>query len=136
MTNQEKKAELLKYQQAIHETDRLTGEIERWRARSEKMVSFVSDMPKASQDNLRGLEGNVENIVELTRVLVGKYAEAVELRRALAASIEKVESDRLRLILAYRYVDGMTLEAVAEQTGYSYRQITRLHGEALTEIEV
>ena len=75
-------------------------------------------------------------IVELEAELRGRLEGLVACRRAIGAAIEGVEDARLRHLLVLRYVEGLTLEEVAERMFYSWRQVQRLHGQALDVLVV
>ena len=48
--------------------------------------------------------------------------------------IKRVPDERLQNLLILRYVDGLTWEAVAMQMNYEVRQVHRLHGDALEQV--
>ena len=58
----------------------------------------------------------------------------VNLEREIRHAIDKLADDKLREVLEYHYINGMTLEQTAVKMNYSYRQICRIHGEALAKI--
>ena len=48
--------------------------------------------------------------------------------------IKRVPDERLQNLLILRYVDGLTWEVVAAQMNYEVRQVHRLHGDALEQV--
>ena len=48
--------------------------------------------------------------------------------------INSLDNFQERIVLQYRYVNGKTFEAIAEQMSYDIRQITRIHGRALRKL--
>ena len=56
-------------------------------------------------------------------------------RVEIEETIGKVGDMSLQEVLRGRYIEGKTFELLAVELHYSYRHTTRLHGEALIEIE-
>lgn len=135
MTNQEKKEFLQQYRLAEMEEQRLEHEIERWRSRAEKVTPGYSKAPAGGGDG-RSLEHTLERLGELAGELTHQWDKMVRLRREIGAAIDTVPDARLRELLRLRYIEGMTWERVAVQMGYSYMQVCRLHGKALTQVKM
>lgn len=135
MTNQEKKEFLQQYRLAEMEEQRLEHEIERWRSRAEKVTPGYSKAPAGGGDG-RSLEHTLEHLGELAQELTDQRDKLIRLRREIGAAIDTVPDTRLRELLRLRYIEGMTWERVAVQMGYSYMQVCRLHGKALTQVKM
>lgn len=135
MTSQEKKEYLQQYRVAEQEEERLSGEIERWRSRAEKMTTGYGLSPSGGGDG-RSLEHTVERIDELIRQLVGQLDELVALRQEIGAVIDAVQDTRLRELLRLRYIDGMSLAQIADKMNYCYKQTIRLHLRALAMLSL
>lgn len=76
----------------------------------------------------------VAKIADLEREINADIDALVDLGREIAARIGEVGSDRHRQVLELHYLNGLSLEEIAEKMNYSYRQICRIHGRALEEI--
>ena len=135
MTNQEKKEILQQYRLAEMEEQRLEHEIERWRSRAEKVTPGYGKAPAGGGDG-RSMERTLERLGELAGELTHQWDKMVRLRREIGAAIDTVPDARLRELLRLRYIEGMTWERVAVQMGYSYMQVCRLHGKALTQVKM
>ena len=135
MNNQDKKEELLKYQEAVREAERLEREILRWYARAEKMTAVVRLTPAGGPGG-RSLEDAVGQIEALAARLGETHRETVELRRRIEDAVVRVEDGRLRELLRRRYIDGDTWEGIAVKMGMSYQWVCHLHGAALEEIQL
>lgn len=133
MTNREKKAELLKYRSAIQEVSRIEQDIMRWRSQAEKMTSSFHLTPSGGGNN-RSIENAVEQIDALNLQLVEKRKEVNRLRIYLSGAISSVPDEKLKKLLRLRYIDGITWEKIAEEMGFSYQWICKLHGKALSKI--
>ena len=93
------------------EIERLDREIDLWRGRS---------VPEA---------------YGIVKMLRGRLKDAAKLRFAIEQSIAGVSDKRLRLLLEYRYIDGMTWERIAELFNFDERWLLRLHKKALAQVE-
>lgn len=131
MTNQEKKAKLNQYREAEAESSRLEQEIIKWYSKAEKMTTAVKLVPGGGEGG-RSLENSIEAIDALAGRLGDKRRETVRLRREIEDVIAAVPDGRLRMLLRYRYIDGMTWERIAVNMCMDARWIRRLHGRALS----
>ena len=131
MTNQEKKAKLNQYREAEAESSRLEQEIIKWYSKAEKMTTAVKLIPSGGAAG-RSLENSIEAIDALAGRLGDKRRETVRLRREIEDVIAAVPDGRLRMLLRYRYIDGMTWERIAVNMCMDARWIRRLHGRALS----
>lgn len=57
--------------------------------------------------------------------------ELVELKKTILRAIQRLDKSIYRQILTARYINFETWEAIATRLNYSYRQVCRLHGQAL-----
>lgn len=64
--------------------------------------------------------------------LIERYAHKSDLIRK---QIDSLQSPMYVLILTGIYLDGLSLEDVADAVGYSYDRVAHLHGEALDVFE-
>lgn len=133
MTNQEKKEYLQKYQAAVTKANRLDDEIKKWRSTAERTTTVLHMVPVGGGSGDR-LQNAVEQIDGLTKELAEKRIETVRLRREIGDIIDAVSDEQLRALLQYRYIYGLTWEAIAVEMGCTERWIYGLHGRALSAI--
>ena len=133
MTNQDKKEFLQQYRLAEMEEQRLEHEIERWRSRAERMTAGYSKAPAGGADG-RSLENTMEHIDDLTRQLSDQRDRLVTLWREIGMAIDSVPDARLQELLRLRYIEGLSFEQIAVRLDYSWRQVIRLHGAALSKV--
>ena len=133
MTNSEKKAILETYRLVVLEAARLDNEILRWRSVAERMTASAGGTPGGGGDG-RSLEQAVSRIDILISQLDADHAELVERRLRLQDALKTVSNYRLRLILRFRYIDGIPMNQIAEKLNVGYRQAVRMHRAALTAI--
>lgn len=72
--------------------------------------------------------------IELQRKYQEKLEELAEEQLAIEKAIEPLEPTA-RMLLRYRYIDGLKWEEVCVRLNYSWRQTHRLHGEALRRLK-
>lgn len=105
---------------------------------------IMEDMSTVTSPRLTGMphakdpKGLDEIIVKYDEI-VSKYERRliVYLRetQAIEKAVSGVDDPRYRLLLRYRYIDGLKWETIADLMRYDVRWIYRLHGEALRAIE-
>lgn len=76
-----------------------------------------------------------DTLAEYEMMLDVKIDELYDTKREIQSAIWSVEDGTLRELLERKYIDGESLEQIAVNMKYSYRQTRRLHGRALSEIE-
>ena len=73
-------------------------------------------------------------IVDLEREINEDIDRSIDVQRGILTAISTVPDERLRHLLELRYINFLTLEEIARRMDYSYKQICRLHGQALLQI--
>ena len=133
MTIDEKKEYLKSYRKIGRELRSLSEEINQLRL-AQIMPGIVSDgLPKSSGGS--DLSGYAARLDELERKLREKAAELYKCQTEIEADISAMEDANERTVLRNYYLCGMPWERVAGEMGYSWRQIHRIHGEALIHFE-
>jgi len=133
MTNQEKKQYLRRYQAINADINQMCEELSEWRTKATKITPTISDMPKSNGGENR-LQGAVDHIVEIESKINARIDELVQAREEVLRVIEDVEDPDLRLLLKYRYINGLTWEKLAVEMSYTYRNVLYLHGKALNKL--
>ena len=72
---------------------------------------------------------------ELEADINEKIDTLCDTKREILAAIQRVNDGALRTLLVERYINVKTWEQVAEDMGYAWAQIHRLHGQALNVIK-
>ena len=121
MTLQETKEQLRRCRWLEREYQRVDEEARRWQKRQERCG-------QSGAQPAGGLQARIQKLEEHLRQTA---AQLLEERGRLQARIASVPDPTLRLLLEYHYIDGMTLEQVAEHLHYSYVHTCRLHKQAL-----
>ena len=135
MTNAEKKAILSQYRWAEKRIARLVEEKTAWMAKAAAVTPVYSDMPKGGGNGDR-VPVAVERIVEIERELDREIDRQADLRVRVEAAIRGLSDPKLRDLIRYRYVDGMTWEQIAVELDFTYQWVCALHGRALDQISL
>lgn len=135
MTIGEKKAYLSQYKTLDRRINQLTEDLARWRARAEAISPVYSAMP-LSGGNGDKVAVAIEHIITLEQEINAEIDRLVNLRRTIEMHIETIPEDKLRDLMRYRYIDGLTLEQTADKMSVSYQWAWVLHGRALQKIQI
>lgn len=133
MTIAEKKEYLRNYRRFGKEIDRKIEECKRLRSWITKITPAFSDMPKG-QGTGGDLSRGIEKLIEADEQLNADIDRYIEQRIKIAKAIEELKDVTHRTVMAMYYLNGKTWEKIAEDMGYSYVHICRLHGIALEKI--
>lgn len=136
MTKEEKIAWLRGYRTAALEVERLRGEIERWRSLAEKVTPTLSALPASTSANGTRTETAVEQIAERCAALELALCVMAARCEATEKAIQSVPDERLRLLLRYRYIDGLSFERIAGKLKLSRQWVCELHDNAVKRIEL
>lgn len=135
MTTKEKKEYLKRYRKIDREVNQLLMEKDEILSLGIKITPTYSDMPKGM-----GESNKIQSTIEKLEAQEEKINKKIDLLYAVKEDIEKalhtVEDDTLKLLLRYRYINGLTWEKIAVTMNYDYRWILRLHGKALNKLTI
>ena len=135
MTNQDKKAWLLQYRRLDDRIDRLEKEKSRWMERATKMSAPSDGMPHGS--GVSDTVGQaVSKIADLQSEIDQEIDRLVDLRQKIEDVIYTVDDPILQELLERRYIDGDKWEEIAVHMHYSWRNILRKHGKALSAVKI
>ena len=132
VTNAEKKAILLKYQAIERRINRLLDEKRGWMEKATAVNPVLSDMPKGGGADK--IQNAVCRIADIEADINREIDRQIDLRERIETAICAIPDGRLRDLMRYRYIDGLTWEQIAVEMHYSYVHICRMHGQALAVI--
>lgn len=107
-------------------------QIERLQSQAERSTTTLSDMPRTKSQSNRS-DYFVLKIIELKDELDKDVDVYVDRIREAQDLLRRLEVDKHRLVLEYRYLNKWTWAQIANEMTYDVRHITRLHGQALYE---
>lgn len=129
------KARLRNYRNLRKEQDQLRQRLEELEtALYYPKIPRLTDMPKGGSHEGNAQEDLAIHHIELQELYVAKLAdleaEQLEIEKAIA-SLDTIE----RLLLRYRYLDGLKWEEVCVRINYEWARTHELHGAALRKLE-
>lgn len=113
-----KLSEMMQYRQMIYGLQAIVNE-----ERVQTTPNF--DKIGTSISKLDEMERNIDSLVD----------ELVNKKHLIIEQIENMDNELHYQILFSRYIEKKTFEKIATEIDYSFRQTTRLHGQALIEFE-
>lgn len=135
-TNQDKIKYLKRFSILDKEIDRKIEELGYWRTQMGRVTSVYSAMPKGGGTIYGKTEEIVAKIVDLEAEINADIDRLLGIRREITDTIAIIKDPRERLLLQYRYIDGLTFEEIAVLMNYSWRHIHRLHSQALSNLNL
>lgn len=96
-------------------------------------VELKSDVVQSSGTKDK-MANTIDRIVDLEREIDADIDSFVSIKREVMSVIDKVVDPILIDVLYKRYFRYEKWEEIAIEMNYSYRQVTRLHGQALQEV--
>ena len=127
-------AELKEYINIKRERDQLRDMLDEIEATLyHPKIQHMTGMPSNVSDGNRQ-----EDLIFKHIDLQERYRAKIEELAARQLEVEKAIDALLpphRMLLRYRYIDGLTWEQVSDRIHYSWRQTHRLHREALQMLE-
>lgn len=124
---------LSRYRRMSKRIDRLLEEQSRWRERALKITPTLSQAPGGGESG-SPIERPMDKVLEIDVEINREIDTLQTIRQEIRETLNQLEDESLKLLMEYRYIDGMTWEQIAVKMHYSYMQICRLHGRALKTI--
>lgn len=122
LSEKEKKEWLSRYRLLDRQIDRLIKEEKSWRERA-----LYADQG----DKTDGSGTAARKIADLCLQINRQIDRLADLRQDIEEVIHQMPDETLRLVLTYKYIDGLHFEEIAEKLHYCWRQILRKHSDAL-----
>ena len=135
MTTKEKKEYLKRYRKIDREVNQLFMEKDEIFSLGTKITPTYSDMPKGTGENNK-TQSTIEKLEEQEEKINKKIDLLYEVKEDIEKALHTVEDDTLRVLLRYRYINGLTWEKIAVNMHYTYQWVCKLHGEALRKLKV
>lgn len=137
MTNREKKDWLKRYGSLNNEIGSLLRERERWRALLMRITPAYKQGAQGSMDP-HSKDDVYARITELTNQIDDAIDRLIDIRAEISAAIDQVPSDRQRVLLRLRYIEGKHWDDIAELMHYDIaaKKVYALHGHALLALKI
>lgn len=124
---------LSRYRRLNERIDRLLEEQRRWRERALKITSTLSQAPGGSESG-SPIERPIDKILEIEKEVDWEIVELQIVRKEIRETLNQLEDENLKLLMEYRYIDGLTWGQIAVKMHYGFQWVCKLHGRALAGI--
>lgn len=99
-------------------------------------ISISTDGERVmSSGSMDKMGDSVAKIVDLEYSMAGTISQYTELRQKIISQIDSLKNYEYYSVLFSRYVSNNEFWKIADEMGYSERQVFRIHGNALKEFE-
>ena len=99
-------------------------------------ISVATDGDRVQSSGSKDRMGNtVARLVDLERETDKLIQVYTEKRQVIISQIDSMEDMNFYDVLFHRYIEGKTFEAISEDMHYSWRQVMRIHDDALAAFE-
>jgi hypothetical protein len=137
VTNRDKIIYLKQYIILDRKIDRMIADLERLRGKLGKLTPTWGDMPSGGGSLYKSVDiALIDKIVDLEAEINHKIDRVIDLKREIEQLIESIDDEREKLLMSYRYLDGMTFEWIASEMHYHWRYVHKLHVRALGKIKI
>ena len=133
--NEAKIKYLSRYIALNRRVDRLLEEKAKWWSLCLKVTPSLSPAPGGGESG-SPVERPMDKVLEIEEEINKEIDELQEVCRGIKTVLGQLEDGTLRLLMEYRYLDGLTFEEIAVKMHYSWRWVIKLHGKALAEIKI
>ncbi len=132
--NEKKKEYLRRYHAAELAEREIREEIDDLRMNKMFPTLIQDGMPHGS--SCLDLSEYAAQLDELLAELKAQMEQRIRLRKEITAKIEEMPDETEKTVLRLRYIRWLRWEQIAEKMGYSFRNITRIHGKALQDLKI
>ena len=133
--NEQKKEFLMIYQLAKRDVTRLEEQLAELRIGKMSPGCEIGDgLPHAH--NATDLSGYAAKVDELEREIVAARYRRICAFEQVRDCIEALEDEREKLLLTYRYLRGLKWEEICVKMDYKWRQVHRIHANALKNLKM
>lgn len=96
-----------------------------------KITKETSGMPGSPNRDIEGFTKTVDKIYDLNLLYVKQMEQIAEYRIQAAELIQTLSDPVQQMILEMRYLEFKQFKVIANQIGYSKRQVLRIHDKAI-----
>ena len=135
MTYAEKIQMLRQYQYLERRINRILAEKQVWEDKAVNISPIYSNQPKGGSGGNK-TQACIDKLIEIEQRLDTEIDRQIDLRTVIENAICQLEDERLRDVLRYRYIDGMTIEATADEMHIEQRWACRLQKRAINKLTI
>ena len=110
-------------------------QVQALRTLAEKASAILTGTPMGKGGVPQSMESTIEKMVDLQAVIDGELKQLMDTKLEIMTILKCVETIQLQTLLELRYLNFMAWEEIADAMNIQTRQVFRLHGKALGEID-
>lgn len=133
--NEQKIRYLSRYRRLNQRIDRLLEEQGRWREKAMRITPVLSPVPGGGGSG-SPIERPMDKVLEIDAEINREIDELQTVRQEIRAALNQLEGENLKLLMEYRYIDGLTWEQIAVKMHYGFQWVCKLHGRALNRLRI
>ena len=133
--NEQKIRYLSRYRRLNQRIDRLLEEQSRWREKAMRITPVLPPVPGGGGSG-SPIERPMDKVLEIDVEINREIDELQIVRQEIRAALNQLEDENLKLLMEYRYIDGMTWEQIAVKMHYGFQWVCKLHGRALNRLRI
>lgn len=117
-----------------------TKELKEWLWEANNINSEIEQLDLARQKAFtlacknNAMEKHTAEYADYSNAIDENINRLFEMQSKIIKAIKLCDNSIYRQILSARYINGSTFEEISVDTGYCYRQVIRLHGQALQHL--
>ena len=134
MDIEEKKGFLRSYLEGKKELDSIAESLEA--LRMSKMLPSINMDGMPHTHNTSDLSGYAAKLDELERKIQAKQWQIINIQMQIEISIMEMKSSKERMVLRYRYIQGLKWEEICLKMGYSWQNTHLIHAKALKNFKM
>lgn len=131
---EEKKQYLKSYQKALRRENDILEEIQQLRMEKMFPATHMEGLSMAAGPS--DLSTYMVKIDELIEKLKEERLKRIILRGKIEEDINRMKDEDEKVVLRYRYIQGLKWEEISEKIGFSLRQTYNYHGRALNNFKI
>ena len=131
-----KKDYLNQYQSTQKQIKGLIREIEQWQRIAENASAAISGGGSSNHSNNSKVETGAVNVADILTAIQADIDKLYPLRQEIKAAIDKCPKYRHRTLLTYRYINGLSINAIAKQEKKEPKTIINTIDNAIRKLEI
>lgn len=132
--NEKKKDYLRGYKKTRNRINSLESQKEQLRIDIQHVRASLGDGLPRAKGGATDLSRYFEQMSEIEEQLMAKRTEQAEKQKHITDAINALDDDDECTVMTEKYINGKTWEQVAEDNGYAWVTMHRIHGRALQKI--
>lgn len=111
-------------------------ECQQWRDKALSITANIGGEKVQASGNQQKMASAIEKCIDMSDEINDLVDKLVDTKRKVISTIERLDSPTEYDILHKRYIQGLTLQEIADDKGRDYGWATTTHGRALKNVQM